>query len=45
MAQISKRINKNGEEVYQIRVSCGYDYKGRQRTKTMTFKPQATSPK
>ena len=45
MAQISKRINKNGEEVYQIRVSCGYDYKGRQRTKTMTLKPQATSPK
>ena len=45
MAQISKRINKNGEEVYKIRVSCGYDYKGRQKTKTMTFKPQSTSKK
>ena len=45
MAQISKRINKNGEEVYKIRVSCGYDYKGHQKTKTMTFKPQSTSKK
>ena len=45
MAQIIKKTNKKGETVYQIRVSCGYDYKGRQRTKSMTYKPKAKSPK
>ena len=45
MAQITKKTNKKGETVYQIRVSCGYDYKGRQRTKSMTYKPKAKSPK
>lgn len=45
MAQITKKTNKNGETVFQIRVSCGYDYKGRQRTKSMTYKPKAKSPK
>ena len=45
MAQITKKTNKKGETVFQIRVSCGYDYKGRQRTKSMTYKPKAKSPK
>lgn len=45
MAQITKKTNKKGEAVFQIRVSCGYDYKGRQRTKSMTYKPKAKSPK
>lgn len=45
MAQIIKKTNKKGETVFQIRVSCGYDYKGRQRTKSMTYKPKAKSPK
>ena len=34
MSSIRKRGN-----TYQIRVSCGYDSKNRQITKTMTFKP------
>lgn len=45
MAQIIKKTNKKGETVFQIRVSCGYDYKGRQRTKSMTYKSKAKSPK
>ncbi|MBQ6387422.1 MAG: site-specific integrase [Ruminococcus sp.] len=45
MAQITKKTNKKGETVFRIRVSCGYDYKGRQRTKSMTYKPKAKSPK
>lgn len=45
MAQITKKTNKKGETVFQIRVSCGYDYKGRHRTKSMTYKPKAKSPK
>ena len=34
MANIRKRGNS-----YQIRVSCGYDTKGNQVSKTMTWKP------
>ena len=36
MATIRKRGNS-----YQIRVSCGYDVKGNQILKTMTYKPSA----
>jgi integrase len=40
MATIRKRGN-----VYQIRVSCGYNVKGKQITRTMSWKPEADMTK
>ena len=41
MAQIEKKKNKNGEIIsYRIRVSCGYDAQGKQKTQSLTWKPK-----
>lgn len=41
MANITKKTNKRGELVYRIRVSNGYTPDGKQRVKSMTWKPDA----
>ena len=41
MANITKKTNKSGEVVYRIRVSNGYSPDGKQRMKSMTWKPDA----
>ena len=33
-------IRKRGENAYEIRVSCGYDIKGRQKFQQMTWRPE-----
>lgn len=46
MAQITKRVGKNGAVSYLIRVSDGYGVDGRQRKKSMTWTPpEGTTPK
>lgn len=39
MATITKRTNKAGHISYRIKVSLGYDQRGKQITKSMTYKP------
>ena len=39
MATIQKRANKSGKASYLIKVSLGYDEFGKQRIKSMTYKP------
>ena len=39
MANITKRVNKDGSCAYFIRVSCGYDASGKQIVKRTTWKP------
>ena len=41
MATISKRTSKKGEVSYLIRVSLGYNKKGQQIVKSMTYKPES----
>lgn len=41
MANITKRPNKKGEVSYRIKVFAGYDANGKQRTRSMTWKPDA----
>ena len=41
MANISKRIGKNGAVSYNIRVSCGYDVNGKQIVRSRTWKVPA----
>lgn len=40
MAQITKRVGKNGKVSYLIRVSDGYGVDGKQRKKSMTWTPE-----
>ena len=37
MSKIEERVSKKGELSYKLRVSCGYDSKGKQRTKCQTW--------
>ena len=39
MAQITKRVGKNGKVSYLIRVSAGYGVDGKQRKQSMTWTP------
>ena len=41
MASIEKRINKNGEISFRIKAFAGYDASGKQRVRSMTWKPDA----
>lgn len=41
MATYTKRTNKNGEVSYRIRVSYGYTPDGKQKVKSITWKPDA----
>lgn len=46
MAQITKRVGKNGRVSYLIRVSDGYGVDGKQRKKAMTWtSPEGMTPK
>jgi integrase len=46
MAQITKRVGKNGKVSYLIRVSDGYGVDGKQRKKAMTWTPpEGMTPK
>lgn len=40
MATITKRVGKEGKLSYLIKVSLGYDEFGKQKTKSMTYKPE-----
>lgn len=42
MATIQKRMNKSGSASYLIKVSLGYDDFGKQRIKSMTFRPDTS---
>lgn len=39
MASIKRKEKKNGEVVYRIDISLGYDSVGKKRTKVITYKP------
>ena len=41
MAQIDRRVKKDGSLSYLIRVSCGYTREGRQVTRSLTYTPPA----
>lgn len=46
MAQITKKIGKNGKISFVFRVSDGYDINGKQRKRSMTWEPpEGTTPK
>lgn len=40
MANIQKRVNKQGEVSYRIKVFSGYDLTGKQKVQSMTWKPE-----
>ena len=40
MANIQKRVNKQGQVSYRIKVFNGYSFDGKQIVKTMTWKPE-----
>lgn len=40
MANIQKRVNKQGQASYRIKVFNGYSFDGKQIVKTMTWKPE-----
>lgn len=40
MANIQKRVNKQGQVSYRIKVFNGYSFDGKQLVKTMTWKPE-----
>lgn len=44
MAYIQQFKNKKGV-VYKIKVSCGYNFEGKQITRTMTYKPSSKTPR
>lgn len=45
MAYIKQFTNKKGEVYYKIKVSCGYNFEGKQITRTMSYKPSSKTPR